>query len=276
MVSHSKDPFNPLFQNPLEPYPGITIADLNRYLPAIQTLEELDVEEGSLVEGLFLGEGATGLEKLPENTVDLLLTSSPEQPGGGEGSSPQRMTLQDYYAWNDRWLKESYRVIKPTGAIYLGCGWRFSGMYHALLSNYFRVQTRITWRNLRAEKFSPSATWTNMLSDVWFATKTGDFQYNREAIVNEKPLGTMSAHSNFWEDILEFEGASPSPAFGDLPHQVVQRILEASSFRFNWVVDPFMRRGDVGLVAKRLGRRFIGFESDQEQLLITMKRIDQG
>jgi len=276
MVSHSKDPLNPLFQNPLEPYPGITVADLYRYLPAIQTLEELDIDEGSLVEGLFLGEGAEGLAKLPKDTVDLLLTSPPEQPGRGDSSAPQRMTLQDYYEWNDRWLRETYRVLKPTGAIYLACGWRFSGMYHALLSNYFRVQARITWRNPQAEKFSPSSTWTNMLSDVWFATRTGDFQFNRETIVNEKPLGTMSAHSNFWDDILDFEKKSSGQTFDDLPPQVVQRILEVSSFRFNWVVDPFMRRGGVGLVAKRMGRRFIGFEYDQEQLLIAMKRIDQG
>jgi len=276
MFSHSKDPLNPLFQNPLEPYPGITIADLNRYLPAVRALEELDMKEGALEEGLFLGDGAAGLAKLPDDTVDLLLTSPPEQPSGKGGSSTQHMTLQDYYEWNDRWLKETYRVLKPTGAIYLACGWRFSGMYHALLSNYFRVQSRITWRNPRAERFSPSSTWTNMLSDVWFATKTGDFQFNRETVINEKPLGTTSAHSNFWEDILEFEQELPGQALDDLPPQVVQRILEVSSFRFNWVVDPFMRRGGVGLVAKRMGRRFIGFESDQEQLLIAMKRIDQG
>lgn len=276
MVSRGKDPFNPLFQSPLEPYPGITIADLNRYLPAIQTLEELDLQEGALAEGLFLGTGTEGLAKLPGDTVDLLLTRPPEQPGEGAGTSSQRLTLQDYYEWNDRWLKETYRVLKPTGAIYLACGWRFSGMYHALLSNYFRVQSRITWRDPRAEKFGPSSTWTNMASDVWFATKTGDFQFNRETIINEKPLGTVAAHTNFWEDILEFEEESPGRVFDDLPQPVVRRILEASSFRFNWVVDPFMHRGGVGLVTKRMGRRFIGFESDQEQLLIAMKRIDQG
>jgi len=41
-------------------------------------------------------------------------------------------------------------------------------------------------------------------------------------------------------------------------------------------VDPFMGSGGVGLVTKKLGRRFIGFEADQDQLLISMKRIDQS
>jgi DNA modification methylase len=37
-----------------------------------------------------------------------------------------------------------------------------------------------------------------------------------------------------------------------------------------------MRRGSVGVAAKSMGRRFIGFETDQDSLLMAMKRIDQS
>ena len=33
----------PIFSNPLETSPGLTINDLNRYLPAIQTLEDVSM-----------------------------------------------------------------------------------------------------------------------------------------------------------------------------------------------------------------------------------------
>ena len=62
---------------------------------------------------------------------------------------------------------------------------------------------------------------------------------------------------------------------GDKPDQVIQRILEANSIKLNWVVDPFMRNGGTGVIAKKNGRRFIGFEADQDRLLLAMKRIDQ-
>ena len=61
---------------------------------------------------------------------------------------------------------------------------------------------------------------------------------------------------------------------GDKPEQLIQRILTASSFKLNWVLDPFARRGGIGLIAKNMGRRFIGFESEQDSLLMAMKRID--
>ena len=61
---------------------------------------------------------------------------------------------------------------------------------------------------------------------------------------------------------------------GDKPEQLIQRILTASSFKLNWILDPFARSGGIGLIAKNMGRRFIGFESDQDRLLMAMKRID--
>ena len=36
-----------------------------------------------------------------------------------------------------------------------------------------------------------------------------------------------------------------------------------------------MRSGDIGVIAKLRGRRFIGFDTNQDNLLIAMKRIDQ-
>ena len=54
------------------------------------------------------------------------------------------------------------------------------------------------------------------------------------------------------------------------------KILDASSFKLNWILDPFMRSGDVGVSSKKTGRRFIGFEANKDLLLMSMKRIDQN
>ena len=32
----------PLLSNPIEPYPGLTVSDLNRYLPALQKVNDID------------------------------------------------------------------------------------------------------------------------------------------------------------------------------------------------------------------------------------------
>ena len=61
---------------------------------------------------------------------------------------------------------------------------------------------------------------------------------------------------------------------GRYPQKLFSRILESSSFKLNWVLDPFMKTGDVGLASKLGGRRFIGFETNKDHLLLAMKRID--
>jgi site-specific DNA-methyltransferase (adenine-specific) len=60
----------------------------------------------------------------------------------------------------------------------------------------------------------------------------------------------------------------------DKPNAVIERLLRASSFKLNWIVDPFARTGGIGIVAKKMGRRFIGFEADKDKLVLAMKRID--
>ena len=276
MAGTEKEQLNPLFTNPLEPYPGLSVDDLNRYLPAVRKAEEIAMTIDTMEEGLFLADALDGLKRLPENSMDLILTAPPVSPWRDIGTHGQKMTLQEYYTWNNKWLQESQRILKSTGAIYLLCSWRFSGMYHALLSDYFRVQTRITWRDRRTGTQDQNPTWFNEIGDIWLATKTSDFVFNKEMIANDKKIldsGNTENMSNLW---LEYFTMGSDQEKGDLPEMLLSKILQASSFKLSWVVDPFMRRGSAGVAAKSMGRRFIGFETDQDSLLMAMKRIDQS
>ena len=276
MAGIEKEQLNPLFTNPLEPYPGLSVDDLNRYLPAVRKADEIAMTIDTMEEGLFLADALDGLKRLPENSMDLILTAPPVSPWRDIGTHGQKMTLQEYYTWNNKWLQESQRILKSTGAIYLLCSWRFSGMYHALLSDYFRVQTRITWRDRRTETQDQNPTWFNEIGDIWLATKTSDFVFNKEMIANDKKIldsGNTENMSNLW---LEYFTMGSDQEKDDLPEMLLSKILQASSFKLSWVVDPFMRRGSVGVAAKSMGRRFIGFETDQDSLLMAMKRIDQS
>ncbi|MEE9573158.1 MAG: DNA methyltransferase, partial [Candidatus Neomarinimicrobiota bacterium] len=81
--------------------------------------------------------------------------------------------------------------------------------------------------------------------------------------------------SNFWHDIIKIRIDSDNDNNEHKPKSLINRILDASSFKLNYIVDPFMRSGDIGVIAKVRGRRFIGFDTNQDNLLVAMKRIDQ-
>ena len=265
---------SPLFLNPLETFPGLSIEDLNKYLPAIRTVEDMSFSKEKMEQGLFLTKSLDGLKQIPNESIDLIIADPPEDPWISTEAIGPRKTLQEYYQWNNDWLIETYRVLKNTGAVYLFSPWQYSGMYHGLLSNTFKVQSRITGRKKSKEWDNLQQTWANDTADIWFATKTDNFLFNQE-IVGVKSARNLedpkNLQSNLWMDI-----PSIAEENGKYPQKIYSRILEASSFKLNWVLDPFMGSGDVGFAAKKSGRRFIGFETNKDYLLLAMKRIDEN
>jgi len=273
--THPKS-FKPDIIDSLDNQPGLTINDLNRYLPAMQTSEDIQMKKDKLQEGLFFTDGLDGLKKIPDRSIDLIITEPPRDPWLSIDKRGSQMTLQEYYQWNQNWISEAHRILKITGAIYLICDWHSSNMYFGLLSDQFIIQNRITWQNRNAKNKSKTPTWKNQSGDIWFVTKSDDFLFNshavslqsdREGLIQDRE---KKFQTNFWMDIPKTNDQNSR-----ISNKLYLKLLEASSFKLNWVLDPFMRNGDVGLNSKKLGRRFIGFEANKDLLLLSMKRIDQ-
>ena len=52
----------PLLSNPIEPYPGLTVSDLNRYLPALQKVDDIDMTIDSMHDGVLVPKGSPSLD----------------------------------------------------------------------------------------------------------------------------------------------------------------------------------------------------------------------
>ena len=136
-----------LFNNPMETFPGLTINDLNRYLPAMQTIKDVKMDAQNMKEGMFLANCLDGLRKLPDSSIDLIIANPFNEEAENNQQFGNGNTLQSYYQWNQSWVEESQRVLKNSGAMYLFTSWEYSGMFQGLLSSYFHIQSRITWRD---------------------------------------------------------------------------------------------------------------------------------
>ena len=259
------------FSEPIDTLPGLNINDLNKYLPAIRTMEDINMDVGNMFEGMFLTKCLDGMMKIPDDSIDLIIAEPPIDNWDNNANLNQNKTLKEYYQWNQLWLSESHRVLNKTGAIYLLCPWQYSGMYQGLLSDMFLIQTRITWKN--QSHLNKDKTWKNETSDIWFATKTDEFLFKQHPVgINtiERPHQD-NMESNLWVDIpINYDDE------GHLHQDLFTKILDASSFKLNWVLDPFMGIGDAGVACKKNGRRYIGFETNKDHLLLAMKRIDNS
>ena len=269
--------FSPIINDPVESTSGLTINDLNKYLPALQTVDDIIMNADSMKEGIFWTEGLKGLKKIPEKSIDLIITEPPKEPWINLDDRAEQLTLQEFYDWNHEWLLEANRVLKNTGGIYLLCDWSRSNMYNGLLNEKFIVQNRITWYNRLAKNNNQNLTWKNQSGDIWFATKNEDFLFNNNAtsLKSERRLllndRERKAQTNFWFDIPAATNKNARYS-----NKLYSKILDASSFKLNWVLDPFMKKGDIGVSCKKAGRRFIGFEANKDLSLMSMKRIDQN
>lgn len=58
------------------------------------------------------------------------------------------------------------------------------------------------------------------------------------------------------------------------PEYLLERIILASSQADDLVLDPFCGSGATGVIATRLGRKFIGIDNVEECLEIAKKRME--
>ena len=57
------------------------------------------------------------------------------------------------------------------------------------------------------------------------------------------------------------------------PEKLIERIIKASSNEGDLVLDPFMGSGTTAVVAKRLNRKFVGYETNKDYLSILKTRL---
>ncbi len=250
-----------LFSSHIQKSNDLTIDDLNRYLPALRKVDDFTFENHRTNEGVFYGLSLNGLKKISENSIDLIVTEPPNFPIMEANMTANNLTIGEYLNWNQDWINESFRILKDTGSIYIICDWKLSGMYQSILNQKFNIQTRISWKSESKEE-SNDLIWIDKLYDIWFASKSNNYKFNKKDNVKK---------TNFWNDIIQFRSSKTEK----YPKELIRRIIEASSYKLNWVIDPFSRLGDIGVNAIEMGRRFIGFEANKDKILLSMKRIDR-
>jgi site-specific DNA-methyltransferase (adenine-specific) len=60
------------------------------------------------------------------------------------------------------------------------------------------------------------------------------------------------------------------------PEKLIAKLVLASSHMGDMVFDPFLGSGTTAVVARKLGRQFLGVEIDQEYCCWAMKRLSRA
>lgn len=68
---------------------------------------------------IFLQDVVKGLKNLADNSADIIIADPPYNIGKNFGNYSDNLNLDDYILWCNSWVKESLRVLKPEGTLYI-------------------------------------------------------------------------------------------------------------------------------------------------------------
>lgn len=235
---------------------------------------------------------------LPAGFVDLLIIDPPYNlTKDYNGKRFRSSSDQEYIGYVDRWFQPLLRLLKKNASIYVCCDWRSSPAIYSVLSRYCRIRNRITWQ--REKGRGAAANWKNSMEDIWFATVSGDYYFDVNAVKMKRrviapyrsPAGKpkdwteenegcfrLTHPSNFWDDISVPYWSMPenTPHPTQKPEKLLAKLILASSAPGAFVFDPFSGSGTTSVTAKKLGRHYAGVEIDTEYCLFTEKRLREA
>ena len=238
------------------------------------------------------------LPKLPEQSVDLMFADPPYNLTKSFNDRKfKKISIDKYSEWLDSWLSLTLRILKPTASIYICGDWRSSAAIHRLGEKYFIPQNRITWE--REKGRGAKSNWKNCSEDIWFFTVSEDYYFNVDAVMLKRqviaPYTDRNGDPKDWTETENgrFRVTHPSNLWTDLtvpywsmpentdhptqkPEKLLAKIVLASSRENDLVFDPFNGSGTATVVAKKLGRHYLGVEIDETYCCLAQKRLDMA
>ncbi|MFU9045613.1 adenine-specific DNA-methyltransferase [Acinetobacter tibetensis] len=238
------------------------------------------------------GDVLKGLSELPSESIDLIFADPPYNIGKDFDGLVENWKEEEFLEWCYTWLEECYRVLKPSGTFYLMNSTENMPFLDIWCRKKFFIRSRIVWSydssGVQAKKFFGSMyepilmlvkdknNYTFNADDILVEAKTGakrgliDYRKNPP-----QPYNTMKVPGNVWEfSRVRFKMDEYENHPTQKPESLLERIIKASSNSGDLVLDPFSGSFTTSAVSKKLGRRSVGIEVNEEYVKIGLRRLD--
>jgi site-specific DNA-methyltransferase (adenine-specific) len=251
------------------------------------------------------GDCIAGLKSLPAGCVDLVFADPPFNIGYDYDVYNDRQERDEYLKWSKKWIAAVHRALKPDGTFWLAIGDDYAAELKLLSQEVgFHSRSWVIWYytfgvNCKA-KFSRSHTHL-----FHFVKDPKQFTFRAEELENRIPsarqlvyndsrgnpdgrlpddtwvlrpqdlAGCFSAEEDSWyfprvagtfKERAGFHGCQ-------MPEQLLGRIIRTCSHPGELVIDPFAGSSTTLVVAKKLGRNFLGFVLSEDYVVRGMQRL---
>lgn len=245
-----------------------------------------------------------GMKALKGGSVPLVFADPPFNIGYEYDVYHDRKHADEYLAWCREWMTEIRRVLAKDGTFWLAIGDDFAAELKVLATREigFVCRSWVIWYYTFgvncSRKFTRSHTHL-----FHFVKDPKRFTFNdaairvpsaRQLVYNDKranPKGRLP--DDTWilrpqwmpeecmtDDSLLVRSRVCGTFFErqgwhhcQMPEPVLERVIKLSSNPGDKVLDPFLGSGTTAVVAKKLGRRYLGFELSEEYARKASERL---
>lgn len=227
------------------------------------------------------GDASKELKKLPDKSVRLIVTDPPYNLNKDYGNNQDKFEFNEYLDFSRQWLSEAQRVLTDDGTIYIFMGMRYISYIYSILEQEMGMtfNSWITWFYTqgigKTKGFSPRH------DDILMFTK-----HPKKFIFN---LDAVRVPQKFYRSVNNMRGANPGNVWvfshmhycnknrrkhpTQKPEGLFERMILASSYPGDTVLDPFVGSGTALRVCQQTGRNGIGIDINPEYIQMTNERL---
>lgn len=231
-------------------------------------------------------------ECIDDNSVDLIFIDPPYNIGKNfNGHKDKWDKDEDYLEWCYEWLQLCISKLKKNGSLYVMTSTQFMPYYDIFLRDKINILSRIVWyydssgvqaKNYYGSLYEPILfcvkdidNYTFNANDILVEAKTGakrkliDYRKNPPQIYNsEKVPGNVWEFPRVRYRMEEYENHPTQK-----PVALLERIIQASSNPGDIILDPFSGTFTTAFVAKKLHRKSISIELQEDYIKIGLRRL---
>ena len=252
-----------------------------------------------LVNKIHLGKWESVMPTIPDNSVDIVITSPPYNVSLGANKHKKDkydtyeddMPYTEYLNWMDKLYTECYRVLKSGGRICINIGDGANGSVPTHCDFTVRMRdkhkfipmTLITWDK---KQIGASTAWGSYQSPSCPSFPT---QFEFVIVMAKETTRHEGDKSKITVEGKEFQRNSralwsfpPETRMMELyghpacfPEELPRRLMQQLTYAEDIVLDPFSGAGTTSTVAKKLRRKFIGIEMSKKYYEASLKRLGE-
>ena len=271
----------------------------------MKNIENID----EVLNQVIVGDCVEVMSKLPENSIDLVVTSPPYSVGINYDTYNDNTTIDQYLDFSEQWLKASYRIMKDDGRICVNVPYEINlkerGGRIFIVSEIWNVMKKIgfNWFGIiDLEEDSPhrskTTAWGSWMSPsqhylynpkecLIIAYKKspkklqkGESQWKGEPTVTEEGKTKMVYQDEDKKDFMElvfgqwkYLNDSRPMTKATFSMDIPTKAIKILSYKNDIVLDPFNGSGTSCVAAEVLDRRWIGIELSENYTKIARERI---